>query len=47
MMMFVLGLLGTVATSTKLVAGKKQKIKSTLFVVRDDNNEERFVIRPN
>ena len=46
MMMFALGLLGFATTSTKLAMAKKQKAKSNMIVIRDENDEECFLIKP-
>jgi hypothetical protein len=47
MMLFALGLLGFAATATKLALAKRQTSGSALFIVRDENGDESFVIRPN
>jgi hypothetical protein len=43
MMMFALGLLGFAGTFAKMAPTKKTK--STILVIKDENGEERFVVK--
>jgi hypothetical protein len=47
MMMFALGLLGFAVTSTKLALNNSQKSRSSMIIIKDENGNERFLIRPN